>query len=386
MLSNRPHLHALTSLRFITALHVFFFHIEAAHLWSAPDPSRLLASIGYVGVNWFFVLSGFILAYSYTGRNFSRRDFWHARFVRVYPAYFVALCLAAPLFVYVCFYTPLASEQAWIAVMRDHAAAFTLLALVLMQAWVPPAALSVNTVGWSLSVEVVFYFLFPLLLSPLARLSRRNLLFMLPTLSLASIAMAFAYVHWSPDGITKTTSDMNGLLWLNILRFNPLVRLPEFLIGVCGALLFVQYPVSSRWAIPLVAGGLAVFAAATLFSDHIAYPVMHNGLLSLPFIAIIYGIALRPLWSRILEWRVFRMLGEASYSFFLTHGIVIALFFRPDGTHHEQGILDILLCLAIALVLAFALYQGVEQPMRRRFSRAKPKRESSTIVTDTKQA
>jgi peptidoglycan/LPS O-acetylase OafA/YrhL len=380
MLSERPHLNALTSLRFFTALHVFFFHIEAAHILWAPEPARLLASIGYVGVNWFFLLSGFILTYSYAGRAFAISSFWRARFARVYPAYFVSLCLAAPLFIYVCFYAPLTPEQNWIAGMRDHLFSFTFLVLVLMQAWVPPAALSINPVGWSLSVEAFFYLLFPLLLPRLASLSRRALVSLLLGLSLASVAMALAYVRWTPDNITHITSDMNHLPWLNALRFNPLIRLPEFLIGICGALLYLQNAVSSRWATPLVAGGLIVFATVTLYSDQIPYPVMHNGLLSLPFLAIIYGIAFRPSWVAILEWRVFRTLGEISYSFFLTHGIVIALYFRPDGKQSEHSTVEVLLCLALALVLAFALYQWVEQPMRRRLANSKTKRLTSAMV------
>jgi peptidoglycan/LPS O-acetylase OafA/YrhL len=380
MLSDRPHLNALTSLRFVTALHVFFFHIEAAHILWAPEPARLLASIGYVGVNWFFLLSGFILTYSYAGRAFAISSFWRARFARVYPAYFVSLCLAAPLFIYVCFYAPLTPEQNWIAGMRDHLFSFMFLALVLMQAWVPSAALSINPVGWSLSVEAFFYLIFPLLLPRLASLSRRALVSLLLGLSLASVAMALAYVRWSPDNITHVTWAMNHLPWLNALRFNPLIRLPEFLIGVCGALLYLQNAASSRWATPLVASGLIVFATVTLYSDQIPYPVMHNGLLSLPFLGIIYGIALRPAWIAILEWRIFRMLGEVSYSFFLTHGIVIALYFRPDGKQSEHSFVEVLLCLALALVLAFALYHWVEQPMRRRFSNSKTKRLTSVMV------
>lgn len=380
MLSERPHLAALTSLRFVTALHVFLFHIEAAHILYAPDPVRLVASVGYVGVNWFFILSGFILTYSYAGRTFALSSFWRARFARVYPAYFVSLCLALPLFIYVCFYLPLTPEQSWIATMRDHMVSFTFLAVVLMQAWVPAAALSVNPVGWSLSVEAFFYALFPLLLAPMAKFTRRSLVCMLLGLSFASVLMALAYVLLSPDGITGVTPDMNHLLWLNALRFNPLVRLPEFLVGVCGALLYLQQPLHPRWAAPLVGGGLIVLAIVILVSAQIPYPVMHNGLLSLPFIAIIYGIALRPSWSAILEWRVLQMLGESSYSFFLTHGIVIALFFRPDGKYQEHSIFEVLLCLAIALVLAIGLYHWVEQPMRRRFSNSKTKRETIEAV------
>jgi peptidoglycan/LPS O-acetylase OafA/YrhL len=66
--------------------------------------------VGYVGVNWFFVLSGFILAYSYAGRALELGSFWRARWARVYPAYFVSLCLTAR-FSPTLFGAPLAPEE-----------------------------------------------------------------------------------------------------------------------------------------------------------------------------------------------------------------------------------------------------------------------------------
>lgn len=375
---DRANLPSLTSLRFITALHVFLFHLEASNIHWAPEPIRQIASVGYVGVNWFFILSGFILTYSYAGRQIALSHFWRARFARVYPAYFVSLCLAAPFFIYVCFYVPLSADQNWIAVMCDSIFSFALLSLVLVQAWVPAAAFSINPVGWSLSVEAFFYLIFPLLLVRTAHYSVRSLILLIVALGCSSIAIAYAYVALSPDGISHVTYDMNHLPWLNALRFNPLVRLPEFLLGACGALLFLLQPIPTRWATLLVASGLILFSLAIFFSDKIPYPIMHNGLLSLPFLAIIYGIALRPAWSAFFELRTFQMLGEISYSFFLTHGIFIAIFFRPSASLHSHSIIDVLFCLLLSITLAFCLYRWVEQPMRHRFLISKTKRKSNS--------
>ena len=367
-MDRRPPLDSLTSLRFVTALHVFLFHLEASRILFAPDWLRPLAAIGYVGVNWFFVLSGFILAYAYAGRSFSLGDFWRARWARVYPAYFVSLLLAAPLFFHVVFLAPAPHGAGWIAAMREHAVSFALLALGLLQAWVPAAALSIIPVGWSRSAEEFFDLVFPLVLPWLAKLSGRALLAVVLALSLASLATVMAYLQLAPDGTVEAASDLNHLTWLNVLRFNPLVRLPEFLVGVCGALFFLRQAVDPRWAGPLVWGGLVALLAVVLRQDHIPYPLIHNGLLSLPFLAIIYGFALRPSWSIFLEWRGFRMLGEASYGFFLVHLPVIALVFRPDGAPRTHSIIEVLASIAITLAIAFALYGWVEQPARRRMA------------------
>jgi len=370
-MNNRPRLDALTALRFFAAAHVFLFHLEAAKLLVAPAFARQLAGIGYVGVNFFFVLSGFILTWAHANAPPATRQYLRTRFFRIYPAYFVSLCLAAPVFVYVCFYTTLPLEQAYIAVMKDHALLFMALALFLLQAWIPAAALSVNPVAWSLSVEVFFYLLFPTAQRRLSALDQRALIVAIASLASLSIALALAYVYASPDGVASTNPDMNDLTGLNVLRFNPLLRLPEFLIGMCGAQLLLRYPLPANWATPLVASGVTMLAVTTMLSERIAYPVLHNGLLSLPFLAIIYGIAQRPAWTVVLEWKLFRVLGETSYAFFLTHGMVIAVWFFRDGTAARQAsIFDIVACFVLAQALAMLVYYAVEQPLRRRFARS----------------
>ncbi len=71
----RPRLPALTSLRFLAAFHVVIFHFQAMQVFPGPPWFQKLSSIGYVGVSFFFVLSGFILVYTYAGRPiFSSRS------------------------------------------------------------------------------------------------------------------------------------------------------------------------------------------------------------------------------------------------------------------------------------------------------------------------
>src|ERR1700722_11488309 len=87
----RPRLLELTSLRFFAALHVMFFHAYAMRAITVNGWLRQISSIGYVGVSLFFVLSGFILVYTYAGAPIAAGGFWRARFARVYPAYLFSL-------------------------------------------------------------------------------------------------------------------------------------------------------------------------------------------------------------------------------------------------------------------------------------------------------
>ena len=65
----QPRLPALTSLRFLAALHVVMFHLHALKIYEGSGWYHRTALIGYVGVSLFYVLSGFILVYTYGGRE-----------------------------------------------------------------------------------------------------------------------------------------------------------------------------------------------------------------------------------------------------------------------------------------------------------------------------
>src|SRR5262252_4726703 len=95
---SRPRLPAVTSLRFFAAFHVALFHMKEMRVLTHPEWLRAFAGIGYTGVSFFFVLSGFILVYTYWGRDISLGNFWQTRFARIYPAYLFSLVLTFPFF------------------------------------------------------------------------------------------------------------------------------------------------------------------------------------------------------------------------------------------------------------------------------------------------
>ena len=79
-----PKLEALTTLRFLAAFHVVLFHMRVTGILpGGPWWYQNFASLGYIGVNLFFVLSGFILVYTYSSAEARPRRFWQARFARI---------------------------------------------------------------------------------------------------------------------------------------------------------------------------------------------------------------------------------------------------------------------------------------------------------------
>jgi peptidoglycan/LPS O-acetylase OafA/YrhL len=355
-----PKLEALTALRFFAAFHVVVFHMRIeGFLPPGPWWYENVAAVGYIGVNLFFVLSGFILVYTYAGTGVSPRRFWQARFARIYPAYSVSLLLSAPFF----FFAVRHLEIPFLAWSKQHLVTACVLTLGLLQSWFPQAALTWNAVCWSLSVEAFFYLVFPILLLWNREFTSRKLFWVVVLWSVVSLATAVLYIVVHPDGIDKINSGETTLLWKNVLSFNPLVRLPEFLVGVFAGRLFLSAKTRPALAAPLVLFGIAVVLALVLLADRIPRPLISAGFLSPSFAAIIYGLALRPGWAKFLKARALILLGDASYSLYLLHPTVISLV--ADHLSSLHWALRATLAFLAAVAASFASYYFVEEPFRK---------------------
>ena len=356
----RPRLHALTTLRFFAALHVVLFHMRVVGILpGGPWWYQNFASIGFVGVNFFFVLSGFILVYTYDGPQLSPQKFWWARFARIYPAYLLSLIVAAPFF----FFAVRNLDLPFFAWSKQHLVLACVLTLALLQSWVPQAALTWNSVCWSLSVETFFYLVFPFALLRSKKLSEKKLLLCLLASWLVSLCFSLSYIYFHPDGIDKINSGETNLFWKNVLSFNPLVRLPEFLVGMFAGKLFFARSTDKKIGTPLIVAGLLGFAAVVLFAPQIPNPVLSAGILSPAFAAIIYGAAQQPKWTSFLTLPALVLLGDASYSLYLLHSLVITRIF--DSLRPWSWSLRVIGSLVAAILISIIAYRLVEEPARR---------------------
>lgn len=364
MTTDRPRLPALTSMRFFAALHVFVFHVYAMKIANTAGWTRQISSIGYVGVSFFFVLSGFILVYTYAGRHVSAAEFWRARFARIYPAYLFSLLFTAPFF----FYVALMIKPAPIPFLiwpQNHLITSSLLVVSLLQSWVPGAALAWNPPAWSLSDETLFYFLFPALVVWLATRKSSRWIQIAVLCWAASLAFTLIYVGLRPDG-ASFVDDNSYFTWLNVLKFNPLVRFPEFLLGACCGFIFLRGGVHRKWATTMVAGGLVYFAGIVAIAPRIPYPLLHDAALTPAFVAIIYGLALRPSWSRVLDVKPLVLLGEASYSFYLLHSNLLGWIFQPTGQPLHPSFGRMLLGITVPIAISILVFRFIEQPARKK--------------------
>jgi peptidoglycan/LPS O-acetylase OafA/YrhL len=266
-------------------------------LVNSPQAVVNLSRTGYVAVSGFFVLSGFILAYNY-GKDPRwpwRRliNFAVARFARIYPVYCIGLLLTVPFFVL------------WvirgISMFGVWQIRSLLLNLGLLQAWDPRIALSWNSPGWSLSAELFFYLCFPLLMTSFSGVRRS--LSVVGALVLVWIVSLSVPVLFTFDGSGYGPASAYGEaslgapvvdeMTMNFVKFNPLVRLGEFCMGllVCRIYWLLRGKWSQRgywFYVPAVAGLVGVLA----FAQRLPYLPTHNVLLAPLFASMILGLAL----------------------------------------------------------------------------------------------
>lgn len=374
----------LTSIRFLFALIVVLFHA----LEPRPDALNVLPGLlktviahGYVGVSFFFVLSGFILAYSYAGRIRQPGDeaaFWWARAARILPAYYLAFLVYLP---FVMVTIVVADAPRLVAL---NALIIAALQLTLTQAWAPGAALAWNSPAWSLSVEACFYALFPMLLPRLEKTSSRTLvivavvayaLSLLAALAILQIGPANAARAWA--GVTRFPSENPAAYTLFYMYF-PLFRIPEFVFGAAVGVLFVRRPPMTQFARRIcLALAWCGLAAAFVIFDGLAPPALFSNGIFAPFLVmVLVGLARSP--SRFWGHPFFVRLGDASYSLYLLHIPVFLWVSAIDRKsfqlqeHSFGAFLTVYLVVAIGASLASLRY--IEQPcrqwIRRRFAPA----------------
>ncbi len=222
------------------------------------------------------MLSGFILTYNYLPKNRELRKFWTARFARVFPVYLFALLFSAPLALYSCHKNGISFLPSALA------------APFLIQAWIPKTALLWNPPGWSLSVEAFFYLLFPFIAPPIARLYRRHFWVLFTSMWILSATPSLLYAFVRPEGPVGLTS---GAFLISVVRYNPIFRLPEFVLGIGVGSLFLD---GRRLSRPRTTALLSIICLCGLLFcfARLPYPALRNGLLA-PLFAVLVSRLLR---------------------------------------------------------------------------------------------
>ncbi|MEI6239051.1 MAG: acyltransferase [Planctomycetia bacterium] len=358
-LAIRLPLPLLTSLRFFEAVDVIVYHRAPSQ---APGFLANLAASGYDAVSFFFILSGFILAYVYhapttpSKMKSSTRTFWTARLARIMPTYLLGLLPGAPLFAY----SSLVSR----VIPLDHGIAGLVLVPTLLQAWWPPTALVWNGPAWSLSVEAFFYALFPWLMRLISGWSNlRGIVFAMALIIAASVIRAFI-----------PSADATSMFRTNFVLYWPLFHLPSFILGMTLGRWFLEQDCRRNgifsWLFP--AGAITT---VLLFGCRSWLPTWGTSppIQTLAFSILIIGAAAaRP--TGFLARPTFVALGESSYAMYILHEPVAFWWNRFIGGIGEERTWTAFTGFLVTVITgAVAVYFWFEKPCQRRLLRQTPR-------------
>ena len=342
----KTELRALTSIRGIAAWFVVLFHIRLS-IAGLPAPAAAVLAKGYLAVDFFFLLSGFVIWMSWSerlraGGPAAVPEFLKRRIARIWPLHLFMLGFGALLALALAA-TGREAPHFPFAELPLHVA--------LLQNWGFTSALAWNDPAWSISCELGAYLLFPLLV--LAIDWRR-----VPAPAiLAAIAALLVLLH--------TVFALRGATALGqeIPRLGLIRCVLEFACGTAIGALWLRW--REQWRRPALA---CAAMALVLLGSWLARLLPETLAVPAAFAALLLALALtagKP--GNPLEGRALHYLGDISYATYLGHFLLwfaFKLVLVSDA--HAVGAPLIALYLVLVLASSAALYHWVERPAQRR--------------------
>lgn len=343
-MKGKPELKALTGARGVAAWLVVLFHLRFM-MTGVGGPTGPL-SYGYLAVDFFFVLSGFVIWMTYADRLRGQGlagipDFLKRRVARVWPLHLFMLAAAL---VY-ALALGIVNHPDW----AQYPPRELPLHILLVQNWGLTEKLTWNVPAWSISCELAAYLLFPLL--AMAVDWKR-----LPTAALIGAALAFAAAIYAVFAAMGATVLGQFILQIGVLRC-----LGEFAIGTIMCALWLRWrDAPARPAIGAAAIGAALLAAyaAGVIPQIAALPAVFAALVLV--LALTSGMRGNPFESAPVHY-----LGEISYATYLGHWMLWMGF--KMVFIHDFAMSWPLFALFVAMVLGASalLYHFVERPAQR---------------------
>jgi exopolysaccharide production protein ExoZ len=334
-------LRSLQVLRGIAALSVAIAHLRSVE--TKFDAATLLGpwtGVGFGGVDLFFVISGFVMVWvtrADQGKAGALPRFWLARFLRIYPLWWlvlsavVALWLIRPDMVY-------SSDDSTPDLVRSY--------LLL-----PGENLPLHAVGWTLIHEVWFYAIFGMLLLLPAR--------MLP----------FGLGIWAVGVVVWALAQPSPSHPIIALLRHPLTL--EFIAGAAIGILATRGTLAFARPILVIGGFVLLLSALSIRENPQAifeqeWPRLW--LFGLPFALILWGsVGLEQTGDmRAPSW--LQRLGDWSYALYLVHVLVFALVGRIAKPLAQPGIIDniavMLVAVGVAIFASYLLHNVFEKPVQ----------------------
>ncbi|CCH52307.1 acyltransferase 3 [Fibrisoma limi BUZ 3] len=376
---NRSYLTTLTPMRGIAAVLVVIFHFNLLVLPIIDPAITQLHRRWYLLVDFFFILSGFIITYVYGDWFENRvtvtsfRRYMAARFARIYPLHFVTLLWVIALYILVVpvYHVKLSPvEQGVFDVPAIPLHVF------MLHGFLSVSSATWNTPTWSIGCEWLLYLLFPVLMLGFRRLSGAGRYAMLGVVLALYVYLTQPvenhpmYKPWLPT-LTNTIDD---------LRFpgSFLRCFAGFLLGMISLEAYTR-----RWG-QHVLGRSAVFTTLVLGLAVCFHLQILDTLTVWAFPLLILGACYNAgRVSKLLESRPLQRLGDWSYSIYMVHMPILFSFLavqlitapadkKPAEpvTYGPAGPIACGIYLALVIAVAALMHRFVEVPGRRFFNRS----------------
>lgn len=304
---------AMEGLRGFSIILVFFVHFGGMIIpWmpatgATTQLNLALHTVGHQGVDLFFVLSGYLMYAAVIAKPRPYADFLRRRVRRLYPTF-------AAVFVLYVVLSALFPAESKIPAVPAAAALYLATNALLLPGIVPTEPMI--TVAWSLSYEVAFYVVLPLLVGGLA-LRRRGAAARVAIIAAVSLAIAVFLPSYARAAMFGT-----GMLLAEWARASGRWGTSRRRLDIVGALAL---------AVVIPAGGLLFnpggLGRLDLYSISLA-PVLYVVVLSAGFLpACAAAFSGRGMVARFFSASPLRLLGNMSYSYYLLHGVTLKGFF-----------------------------------------------------------
>jgi len=347
----------LTGIRTVAALWVVFYHLRPQMEESFPHCIRFikpLISQGYLGVDLFFILSGFIIHYNYSERLAPFHlsgygEYLWMRLARIWPVHMAILLLYG--FV-------LVTANAW-SIHPAHQDLYScrsfLWNVILVHAWSIPIVVSWNAPAWSISCEWLVYLLFPLFLLFKLNKFRPSYLLLCVCIALIGTPIVCDYCH----------SDGNAAYGI--------IRVIGEFFGGCGLCLMYRLGIARdfRWQLYVP---LTLFAMIAIL--YFGVPSLGlNGFWCIPFLgAIVIGLAHdRGLVARFFSMKLMLWGGYISYSIYMVHAPCLIVIGYLKKYFHLSPHLEVLADLLVIILMAALMFRWIEEPCRKAMRKAYPR-------------
>jgi len=344
---TKPELKGLTGLRGVAAWFVVLYHIRKALGRNIPAGTLAVFAKGYLAVDLFFILSGFVMWLNYAERLHAdgiaaAPRFLLRRIARIWPLHLVMLGFAAALVLALNATGRYPSGFPWHELP---------LHILLLQNWGFTRALTWNDPAWSISCELAAYLIFPILCGLVVWERYR-------TATLLGAGAALVLALWA-----FFASHGAALLGADILHYGLVRCLLEFATGTVVCALWKRWR-SAAFATPLALGTAAI--AGLAWSAGLA---PETALVPLAFASLLLGLALAEA-ANPLRLAPFHYLGEISYATYLSHYLLFFAFkLAVVRDAHAMPLWQGGLFLALTLAASVALYHGVERPAQKAINR-----------------